>query len=100
MPLPAQRRCDTCEFWERSRSYGHDGSCRRRAPVVVSYSREVAIATELLLWWYARDHSDEKTANLELENHLLSYETREAFINWPYTLDEDWCGDWKENQLL
>ena len=56
-----------------------------------------AKALALLLWWYAREKSDEEAAEEEWKNWRLHPEANEpAFVFWPITTKDDWCGEFKE----
>jgi hypothetical protein len=57
---------------------------------------QTAKATALLLWWYAREKSDEETASKEWKSWFLNPEDDEPTeASWPHTDRGAWCGEWE-----
>ena len=96
-----EMRCDTCTYWVRSYlQRRQQGTCHHRSPMAMPNAvRQSSEAAALLLWWLVREIADEETANREEANYSIDPEMDEPFeAHWPITLNEDWCGDWKEKQ--
>ena len=91
------RACETCSYFEHS--YGketEDGYCRRHAPQPVNTEFSIAAGIALLTWWYVRDHSDEETANKELDAFSLKTDADPELSYWPLVSVDDWCGDYEK----
>lgn len=89
-----ERSCNTCRYWE---AIGKRGDCRRRAPSTMPNALWLTSkALALLLWWYAREHSDEETANEQWKTWGLNIENEEPYeAHWATTAATDWCGEWE-----
>ena len=91
-----ERRCDTCEFWER-RGVDDDepvedrrGLCRRAPPRPThgDFEYEVLHHLTMISW----RNSDEQEKEIGFGNWE---EAVEAPAIWPLTLGGDWCGEWR-----
>jgi hypothetical protein len=79
----ASPRCDTCRFWNE---YVDDiyGECRRHPPVINARFAELYSLQELCL---DGDETVDDTPHWIVQRGVF-----------PYTLDEDWCGEHKPEE--
>ena len=71
-----KRACETCDFWVRINGKG--GTCRRYPPNATPKAGQVP-------------------GNI-VKGLRPSPINFFDVISWPKTRNEDWCGEWKENE--
>ena len=94
-----ERRCDTCEFWER-RGVVDDkedvnerqGRCRRSPPRPTHGDFEYEVLKQIaIISWRNADEKEKETEFWNWEEAI------EAPVIWPITTGSDWCGEWRVN---